>query len=59
MKCPFKKQVTLKDKHGWEVNKREDASKVITDFGECDLRGCMAYNISKGKCMMMGRREEC
>ena len=30
---------------------------VITDFGECDLRNCMAYNASTGKCMMM-RREE-
>lgn len=58
MKCPFKKQVTLKNKCGYEVQSKDEVAKIVTDFGDCDTRGCAAWNSYKGKCMKVWGNNE-
>lgn len=58
MKCPLKPIKIHKNRYDNLCNGARDSyeatiAKIETDFGECDLRNCMAYNASKGKCMMM------
>lgn len=55
MKCPLKPVKILKDEYGHLLSHKteETPAKVETDFGECDFRNCMAFNVSRGKCMMM------
>ena len=54
MKCPFKLIKIHKNKYGEECYSADSViAKIETDFGECDLRLCMAYMPSTGKCKMM------
>lgn len=54
MKCPFKKQVILKDYMGHKVSTTSHkVAEVYHDFGECDQRNCAAWNSYKGKCMLV------
>ena len=58
MKCPLKPIKIHKNRYDNLCNGARDSyeatiAKIETDFGECELRHCMAYNASKGKCMMM------
>lgn len=54
MKCPLKPMKILKDEYGNLLSElKKTPAKVETDFGECDFRGCMAYNSATAKCEMM------
>lgn len=53
MKCPLKKMIMLKDRSDLCITGKEMPSQIKIDFGECDLRNCMAYNSSLGKCAMI------
>ena len=60
MKCPLKPIKTHKNSYDRPCNGAGDSynatvAKIETDFGECDLRLCMAYHASTGKCRMMER----
>ena len=63
MKCPLKPIKTHKNSYDRPCNGAGDSynatvAKIETTFGECDLKLCMAYNASTGKCHMMGRKCE-
>jgi hypothetical protein len=58
MKCPLKPIKIHKNRYNNLCNGARDSyeatiAKIETDFGECDRYNCMAYNASKGKCMMV------
>ena len=58
MKCPLKPIKIHKNRldglcNGPRNDYQATVAKIETDFGECDFRNCMAYNASRGKCMMM------
>lgn len=54
MKCPLKPIKIHKNRYDNLCNGFEATiAKIETDFGECDLRLCMAYMPSTGKCKMM------
>lgn len=60
MKCPFKKQIVNKDCEDQicYVSTECRPPKVCIDFGECDERGCAAWNYYKGKCMLVYKNEQ-
>ena len=52
--CPFKRNVTNKDYRGCLVfNNDHNVAKVEIEFGECDERKCMAYDLLKCKCTLI------
>lgn len=58
MKCPLKPIKIHKNRYDNLCNGARDSyeatiAKIETDFGECDLRLCMAYVPSTNKCKMM------
>lgn len=58
MKCPLKPIKVHKNSYDRPCNGSGDSynatvAKIETDFGECDLRLCMAYKASTGQCRMM------
>lgn len=60
MKCPMKLIKLYKNSDdslcsGTEESFRSTVAKIETDFGNCDLRACMAYNPHTGKCRMLER----
>lgn len=59
MKCPFKKQVILKDYLGHKVSTMSHkVAEVTTDFSKCDHRDCTAWNSSKGKCVLVYKEND-
>lgn len=54
MKCPFKKSVIRKDYAGQKTSvPPHELTETTVDFGECDQRGCAAWNDYKGKCRLI------
>lgn len=58
MKCPLKPIKVHKNSYDRPCNGSGDSynatvAKIETNFGECDLRLCMAYKASTGQCQMM------
>lgn len=58
MKCPLKPIKIHKNSYDRPCNGAGDSynatvAKIEVDFGECDLRLCMGYEKSTGKCRMM------
>lgn len=61
MKCPLKPIKSFENRYGELCNGSKDNSsstiaKVKTDFGDCDMRNCMAYIPNTGKCRMMNEK---
>ena len=53
MKCPLKPIKVHETAYGTKVSGEQAVATIKTDFGDCDLRLCMAYNAAKGICRMM------